>query len=222
MRCRDPDATAALVAQINEIVDDETAAQGGAISAEHGIGITNRGRLARVADPLDIELMRGIKQLLDPNGLMNPGKIFAGERGNRSAERMTMTSVRLLADDLTGALDTAAEFVGLCGPFDVTWRRRSRRAARRALRSTAAPASSQGLTAPRSSDGWRRSFRVGRSPTRRSIACSAVPGRPSSAPACAAAIGRHAWSHRPFDYQDAAHGRPAICAYGPRRLASCR
>jgi len=35
---------------------------------------------------------------------------------------MTMTSIRLLADDLTGALDTAAEFVGLCGPFDVTWR----------------------------------------------------------------------------------------------------
>ncbi|RXH02631.1 four-carbon acid sugar kinase family protein [Bradyrhizobium zhanjiangense] len=32
-----------------------------------------------------------------------------------------MISVRLLADDLTGALDAAAEFVGLCGPFDVTW-----------------------------------------------------------------------------------------------------
>ncbi|RXH18971.1 four-carbon acid sugar kinase family protein [Bradyrhizobium guangzhouense] len=32
-----------------------------------------------------------------------------------------MTSVRMLADDLTGALDTAAEFVGLCGPFDVVW-----------------------------------------------------------------------------------------------------
>jgi FAD/FMN-containing dehydrogenase len=76
VRCQDPAATAALVAEINEIVDDETAAQGGAISAEHGIGITNRGRLARVADPLDIELMRGIKQLLDPHGLMNPGKIF--------------------------------------------------------------------------------------------------------------------------------------------------
>jgi FAD/FMN-containing dehydrogenase len=76
VHCQDPDKTAALVAAINEIVDDETAAQGGAISAEHGIGITNRGRLARVADPLDIELMRGIKRLLDPNGLMNPGKIF--------------------------------------------------------------------------------------------------------------------------------------------------
>lgn len=32
-----------------------------------------------------------------------------------------MTRVRMLADDLTGALDTAAEFVGLCGPFDVIW-----------------------------------------------------------------------------------------------------
>jgi uncharacterized protein YgbK (DUF1537 family) len=32
-----------------------------------------------------------------------------------------MPSVRLLADDLTGALDAAAEFVGLCGAFDVTW-----------------------------------------------------------------------------------------------------
>ncbi|OCK56741.1 FAD-binding oxidoreductase [Bradyrhizobium sp. LMTR 3] len=87
-RCQDPAATAALVTEINEIVDDETAAQGGAISAEHGIGITNRGRLARVADPLDIDLMRGIKQLFDPNGLMNPGKIFAAERrtaGNAGA-----------------------------------------------------------------------------------------------------------------------------------------
>ena len=46
-RRTDPAATAALVAEINEIVDDETAEQGGAISAEHGIGITNRGRLAR-------------------------------------------------------------------------------------------------------------------------------------------------------------------------------
>jgi uncharacterized protein YgbK (DUF1537 family) len=32
-----------------------------------------------------------------------------------------MTSLRLQADDLTGALDTAAEFVGLCGPLDVAW-----------------------------------------------------------------------------------------------------
>jgi len=30
-------------------------------------------------------------------------------------------SLRLLADDLTGALDTASEFVGLCGPVEVRW-----------------------------------------------------------------------------------------------------
>ena len=34
---------------------------------------------------------------------------------------MTMARVRMLADDLTGALDTAAEFVGLSGPLDVVW-----------------------------------------------------------------------------------------------------
>src|SRR5579864_1363167 len=77
-RCVDPATTAALVRQINEIVDDETAAQGGAISAEHGIGITNRNRLARVTDPFEIELMMRIKTLLDPANIMNPGKVFAG------------------------------------------------------------------------------------------------------------------------------------------------
>jgi FAD/FMN-containing dehydrogenase len=75
-RCSNADSTAALVRQINEIVDDETAAQGGAISAEHGIGLTNRGRLARVSDPFEIELMKRIKALIDPGNLMNPGKIF--------------------------------------------------------------------------------------------------------------------------------------------------
>lgn len=76
-RCENAEQTAALVREINEIVDDETAAQGGAISAEHGIGITNRSRLARVTDPLEIELMKEIKALLDPADIMNPGKIFA-------------------------------------------------------------------------------------------------------------------------------------------------
>ena len=65
--------------QINEIVDDETAAQGGAISAEHGIGLTNLARLARVSDPFEIDLMKRIKTLVDPANLMNPDKIFAVE-----------------------------------------------------------------------------------------------------------------------------------------------
>jgi hypothetical protein len=40
----------------------------------------------------------------------------------RATGRQLMTgSLRLIADDLTGALDTAAEFTGLCGAIDVAW-----------------------------------------------------------------------------------------------------
>jgi FAD/FMN-containing dehydrogenase len=76
---RYPDAAAAapLAQRINEVVDDETAAQGGVISAEHGIGQSNRARLERVADPTDLSLMRRVKALLDPGNIMNPGKVFA-------------------------------------------------------------------------------------------------------------------------------------------------
>lgn len=65
-----------VIALINGIVDDETREQRGAISAEHGIGLSNRGRLARVTDPLELDLMRAIKAVVDPAGLMNPGKVF--------------------------------------------------------------------------------------------------------------------------------------------------
>lgn len=85
-RCTDPDATAALVRQINEIVDDETAAQNGAISAEHGIGLTNRARLARVTDPSEIALMQRIKALIDPRGIMNPDKIFLQDRAGQEGK----------------------------------------------------------------------------------------------------------------------------------------
>ncbi|MCR0983253.1 FAD-binding oxidoreductase [Roseomonas populi] len=76
-----PDAATAapMVAKINAVVDDETAALGGVISAEHGIGISNRGRLGRVTNPAEIALMRRVKALLDPAGLMNPGKVLPPE-----------------------------------------------------------------------------------------------------------------------------------------------
>ncbi len=48
----------------------------GAISAEHGIGLSNRARLARVTDPVEMELMQRIKAAVDPSGVMNPDKIF--------------------------------------------------------------------------------------------------------------------------------------------------
>jgi D-lactate dehydrogenase (cytochrome) len=49
---------------------------GGSISAEHGIGVLKRDDLPRVKDRTAIEVMRGIKALLDPLGIMNPGKVL--------------------------------------------------------------------------------------------------------------------------------------------------
>lgn len=65
-----------LVGLINAAVDEETRLHRGAISAEHGIGVSNRTRLARVTNPVEMALMRRIKDALDPGGIMNPGKIF--------------------------------------------------------------------------------------------------------------------------------------------------
>ncbi|UFN47821.1 FAD-binding oxidoreductase [Roseomonas sp. OT10] len=80
-RARFPDAATAapVVARINAVVDAVTTELGGVISAEHGIGISNRARLGRVADPADLALMRRVKTLLDPAGLMNPGKVLPPE-----------------------------------------------------------------------------------------------------------------------------------------------
>jgi FAD/FMN-containing dehydrogenase len=47
----------------------------GSISAEHGVGQLKRAALREHKDPLELELMRTIKQALDPHGLMNPGKV---------------------------------------------------------------------------------------------------------------------------------------------------
>ncbi len=65
-----------LVGLVNALVDDETARLRGAISAEHGIGISNAARLQQVTNGVEMALMRRVKQALDPAGLMNPGKIF--------------------------------------------------------------------------------------------------------------------------------------------------
>ena len=90
-RTRYPDAAAAapLAQRINEVVDDETAALGGVISAEHGIGRSNRGRLARVADPVDLALMRRVKALrgLTAPKLLRSVRISSGNRPPHSQPR---------------------------------------------------------------------------------------------------------------------------------------
>jgi FAD/FMN-containing dehydrogenase len=61
----------AISAQVHDMV----AAWGGSISAEHGIGRLKRDELARLTDPAVLAVMRAIKQALDPQGLLNPGKL---------------------------------------------------------------------------------------------------------------------------------------------------
>ncbi|CAN7225504.1 FAD-binding oxidoreductase [Bosea sp. LjRoot9] len=68
---------APIVSAINRAVDEETAALGGSISAEHGIGIANKERLNHVTAPREMALLRQVKALLDPQGLMNPGKVLS-------------------------------------------------------------------------------------------------------------------------------------------------
>jgi FAD/FMN-containing dehydrogenase len=61
---------------MNEIVHGIVARLGGSYSAEHGIGQLKRGLLARWKDPAALAVMRQIKATLDPNGVMNPGKVL--------------------------------------------------------------------------------------------------------------------------------------------------
>lgn len=49
---------------------------GGSFSAEHGIGRLKVGELERYAPPVELDVMRAIKHALDPNGILNPGKVL--------------------------------------------------------------------------------------------------------------------------------------------------
>lgn len=49
---------------------------GGSVSAEHGVGLLKKDYLSYGRSAAEIELMRQIKRVFDPNGVMNPGKIF--------------------------------------------------------------------------------------------------------------------------------------------------
>jgi D-lactate dehydrogenase (cytochrome) len=61
---------------VNAVVFEIVLRMGGSISAEHGIGVLKRDELPEVKDKVAIELMRAIKAQLDPQGIMNPGKVL--------------------------------------------------------------------------------------------------------------------------------------------------
>ncbi len=65
--------------RMNRIVHDIVVAMEGSISAEHGIGRLKVEELAHYKPALDLDLMRRVKTALDPQGIMNPGKVLSWE-----------------------------------------------------------------------------------------------------------------------------------------------
>ncbi|MFZ6644567.1 FAD-binding oxidoreductase [Undibacterium sp. TJN25] len=61
---------------VNLVVHDSVHRFGGSISAEHGLGALKREELLRYKSPVEMTLMRSIKVALDPQQLMNPGKLL--------------------------------------------------------------------------------------------------------------------------------------------------
>ena len=70
------EVTPGLWVQVNRIVYDLAVEYGGSFSAEHGVGALRRDELRRHKNPTALQLMRQIKDMLDPRNLMNPGKVL--------------------------------------------------------------------------------------------------------------------------------------------------
>jgi FAD/FMN-containing dehydrogenase len=62
--------------EIAPLFTDPLAALGGSFSAEHGIGLEKKSTLMRLGSPARLAMMRRLKVLFDPNGIMNPGKML--------------------------------------------------------------------------------------------------------------------------------------------------
>ena len=65
--------------RLTACVHDAAAALGGSFSAEHGVGVLKVGELERYESRAALALMRTLKRALDPDGLMNPGKVLRAE-----------------------------------------------------------------------------------------------------------------------------------------------
>jgi len=65
-----------IIHEINEIIYSPLKVNGGSISAEHGIGLHKKAYLHHCRSEAEIKLMETMKKALDPNGILNPGKIL--------------------------------------------------------------------------------------------------------------------------------------------------
>ena len=72
----DPGEFMAGAEGVHAAVYDIVLRLGGSVSAEHGIGQLKTDLLQRVKNPVALDVMRAIKRALDPNGIMNPGKVL--------------------------------------------------------------------------------------------------------------------------------------------------
>lgn len=61
---------------VNKYVFDTVKKYKGSISAEHGVGMTKKPYLDYTRSPIEIEYMKAVKAVFDPNGIMNRGKVF--------------------------------------------------------------------------------------------------------------------------------------------------
>ncbi len=73
----DKDEFFAKCATVNKWVFETVERYNGSISAEHGVGMTKRDYLGYSRSEAEIACMKAVKAVFDPNGIMNPGKIFA-------------------------------------------------------------------------------------------------------------------------------------------------
>ncbi|MFC3814115.1 FAD-binding oxidoreductase [Lysobacter sp. GCM10012299] len=62
--------------QVTKLLAQSLERHGGSISAEHGIGLVKKLYLLGTRSEAEVEIMRGIRRVLDPNGVLNPGKLF--------------------------------------------------------------------------------------------------------------------------------------------------
>ncbi|MBJ3776904.1 FAD-binding oxidoreductase [Acuticoccus mangrovi] len=67
---------AALGARVTGMVHDIAMSLGGTFGAEHGVGQRYRASLRRYKSPVELDLFRSMKSALDPNGILNPGKVL--------------------------------------------------------------------------------------------------------------------------------------------------